>query len=181
MAINGTVDNRSLLTSLPPVSVREARLLNDPPWVRTLGKLTLEVTTEGWRFPTPPESNLARPGLATRTQNCSETQPKMPHVTRLRIPADTVLIKERLLYLLQPPLKNLFAGRQAQLPFQPYPYQLEGIAFLMPRHDALLADEMGLGKTMQTILAMRLLFQAGLIRRRCSFVPRPWSTTGAGN
>ena len=29
------------------------------------------------------------------------------------------------------------------------PYQMLGIAFLMPRHAALLADEMGLGKTAQ--------------------------------
>ena len=42
------------------------------------------------------------------------------------------------------------------MPFQPFPYQLEGIAFLMPRHAALLADEMGLGKTVQAILALRL-------------------------
>ena len=40
-------------------------------------------------------------------------------------------------------------------------YQLEGIAFLMPRHAALLADEMGLGKTAQAILALRLLFHQG--------------------
>ena len=37
------------------VQVRESRLLTSPPWVRSLGKLTLEVTTQGWRFPTPPE------------------------------------------------------------------------------------------------------------------------------
>src|SRR5437773_12438238 len=36
------------------VQVRESRLLTSPPWVRSLGKLTLEVTTQGWRFPTPP-------------------------------------------------------------------------------------------------------------------------------
>ena len=72
-----------------------------------------------------------------------------------------VVFKDRLLYLLQPPLEDLFAGKQVQLPFQPYPYQLKGIAFLMPRHAALLADEMGLGKTAQAIIALRLLFHAG--------------------
>jgi SNF2 family DNA or RNA helicase len=59
------------------------------------------------------------------------------------------------------------------LPFQPYPYQLEGIAFLMPRHAALLADEMGLGKTAQAILALRLLFHAGLATRALIVCPKP--------
>src|SRR5206468_10051162 len=93
--------------------------------------------------------------------------------TRLRPPRDTVVLKERLLYLLQPPLENLFAGKQVQLPFQPYPYQMEGIAFLMPRHAALLADEMGLGKTAQVLIALRLLFQGGLIRRALIVCPKP--------
>ena len=43
----------------------------------------------------------------------------------------------------------------------------------MPRHAALLADEMGLGKTAQVILALRLLFQAGLIRRALIVCPKP--------
>jgi SNF2 family DNA or RNA helicase len=41
-----------------------------------------------------------------------------------------------------------------------------------PRH----ADEMGLGKTMQTILALRLLFHAGLIRRALLVCPKPLVT-----
>src|SRR5437879_4714172 len=36
-----------------PVTVRAVPLLAKAPWVRTLGKLTMEVTTQGWRFPTP--------------------------------------------------------------------------------------------------------------------------------
>src|SRR5207244_4846087 len=77
-----------------------------------------------------------------------------------------------LLYLLQPPLESLFAGKQVRLSSAPYPYQLEGIAFLMPRSAALLADEMGLGKTMQAILALRLLFHAGLIQRALLVCPK---------
>ena len=99
--------------------------------------------------------------------------PSRPPKVRPKPTADTVLFKDRLLYLLQPPLEHLFAGKQVEVPFQPYPYQLEGIAFLMPRHAALLADEMGLGKTMQAILALRLLFQAGLIRRALVVCPKP--------
>src|SRR5437588_6728401 len=84
-----------------------------------------------------------------------------------------VLFKDRLLYLLQPPLETLFVGKQVSVPFPPYPYQLEGVAFLMPRHAALLADEMGLGKTVQTILALRLMMQAGLVRRALLVCPKP--------
>ena len=43
----------------------------------------------------------------------------------------------------------------------------------MPRHAALIADEMGLGKTIQMIVALRLLFHAGLIRRRLVVCPKP--------
>ena len=81
--------------------------------------------------------------------------------------------KDRLLYLLQPPLEALFANKQISLPFKPYPYQIHGIAFLMPRHAALLADEMGLGKTVQVIVSLRLLFHAGLIRRALVVCPKP--------
>src|SRR5262249_40845531 len=92
---------------------------------------------------------------------------------RLRPPRDTVVFKERLLYLLQPPLENVFGGRQVTVPFKPYPYQMEGIAFLMPRHAAILADEMGLGKTIQTILALRLMFHTAMIRNALLVCPKP--------
>ena len=161
------------------VSVRQATLLNSPPWVRSLGKLGMEVTTQGWKFPTPPDqiAAVAKPRLA---QLEPDTLPQQPPAsagklgrTRLRPPQETVQFKDRLLYLLQPPLEDLFASKQVSLPFQPYPYQLKGIAFLMPRHAALLADEMGLGKTAQAIVALRLLFHAGLIRRALVVCPKP--------
>lgn len=41
------------------------------------------------------------------------------------------------------------------------PFQMEGVRFLIERGNALLADEMGLGKSIQTIVAVKLLFQAG--------------------
>ena len=69
-------------------------------------------------------------------------------------------------------LDGLFDG-SLEVPFEPFDYQLEGIAFLMPRHSALLADEMGLGKTMQTILALRLQFHQGLIRSVLLVCPKP--------
>ena len=53
--------------------------------------------------------------------------------TRLKPPGEMVVLKDRLLYLLQPPLEALFAGGKISLPFPPYPYQVKGVAFLMPR------------------------------------------------
>jgi SNF2 family DNA or RNA helicase len=159
------------------VQAREARLLTDPPWVRSLGKLPMEVQTFGWRFPTPP--NAPPPGVPKQLPAARPTLARPaapadpPRKTRVLPGADTVLIKDRLLYLLQPPLEDLFAGRQVELPFQPFPYQLKGIAFLMPRHAALIADEMGLGKTAQVIIALRLLFHGGLIHKTLVVCPKP--------
>jgi SNF2 family DNA or RNA helicase len=163
------------------VQVREPRLLTSPPWVRSLGKLALEVTTQGWRFPTPPELLPQEEAPAEQPRSSpnrlalfQEEQAKTePPRTRLLPTRDTVLFKDRLLYLLQPSLENLFAGRQLNLPFQPYPYQMRGIAFLIPREGALLADEMGLGKTAQSLLAMRLLFHGGLIQNALVICPKP--------
>jgi SNF2 family DNA or RNA helicase len=159
--------------------VRPAKLLSDAPWVRSLGKLGMDVSTEGWRFPTPcSEVELVRrprlfdPGAGDVPAPAADGTLNRPRKTRLQPPADTVLLKDRLLYLLQPPLEHVFGGKQLRLRSDPFPYQMEGIAFLMPRHAALLADEMGLGKTMQAILALRLLFHSGLIQRALVVCPK---------
>src|SRR5207302_8480640 len=133
----------------------------------SLGRLELGVSTEGWKFPAPPTDYASPPRPATdppagrpEVKPTDGGAPAKPRI-RPKPTADTVLFKDRLLYLLQPPLDGLFEGRQLEVPFEPFPYQLEGIAFLMPRHGALLADEMGLGKTAQAILSLRLLFHQG--------------------
>ena len=59
------------------------------------------------------------------------------------------------------------------MPFEPYPYQYQGIAWIFAQQSALLADEMGLGKTMQAITAIRLLLRAGQIRRILMVCPKP--------
>jgi SNF2 family DNA or RNA helicase len=156
-------------------AVREARLLNDAPWIRSLGRLDLAVQTEGWKFPVPPADGAPSPPPPVQPRPQAKSGDAVPpkRTTRPLPTGETVMIKDRLLYLLQPPLENLFAGKQVQVPFKPFPYQLEGIAFLMPRHAALLADEMGLGKTVQTLLSLRLLFHAGLVRRALIVCPKP--------
>ncbi|MFO0803200.1 MAG: DEAD/DEAH box helicase [Gemmataceae bacterium] len=160
-------------------NVRESRLLCDAPWVRSLGRLDFSVNTEGWKFPAPPQ--IAAPKVSREPQPERPNAPQLPDAAkaekkppiRTKPTAETVHFKDRLLYLLQPPLDHLFDGRQLEVPFEPFPYQLEGIAFLMPRHSALLADEMGLGKTAQIILSLRLLFHQGQIRTGLIICPKP--------
>lgn len=170
------------VSCIPEPGVREARLLTDSPWVRSLGRLELSIATEGWKFPAPP-IDYAPPARLATDPPPGRHEVKLPTLPDGEVPAkprirpkptaDTVLFKDRLLCLLQPPLDGLFDGRQLQVPFEPFGYQLEGIAFLMPRNGALLADEMGLGKTAQAILSMRLLFHQGTIRQALVVCPKP--------
>ncbi|MGQ9504488.1 MAG: DEAD/DEAH box helicase [Thermogutta sp.] len=92
---------------------------------------------------------------------------------RIQPPEDVIKLEDRLHYLLQPSLEAILAERRLEFPFTPFPYQLEGIAFLFPRHAAILADEMGLGKTMQAITAIRLLLRCGEVRRVLLVCPKP--------
>lgn len=92
--------------------------------------------------------------------------------TRLKPPGDVVKLRDRIFYVLQPPLEWIFDG-ELQLPFEPFPYQYQGISFLYPRHAAVLADEMGLGKTMQAITTTRLLLHAGEVRSVVLICPKP--------
>lgn len=161
--------------------VRRAFLLDDIPWVRSWGTdCDLSVSVTGWRFPQPWSSlhggapSAPRPRDVGGSNSAAARSPAVrSRRTRLQPPADAVLLKERLMLLLQPPLEHLFTGKRIRLPFEPFKYQMEGIAFLMPRHSALLADEMGLGKTMQTIVAARLLLHAGLVQRVLIVCPKP--------
>ena len=97
--------------------------------------------------------------------------PKKP--TRVKPPADALSLQDRLFYMLQPPLEQWLAGQELVMPFEPFPYQYEGIAWLFSQEAALLADEMGLGKTMQTITAIRLLLRAGQARKVLLICPKP--------
>jgi SNF2 family DNA or RNA helicase len=96
--------------------------------------------------------------------------------TRIQPPKDVVKLQDRLYYMLQPPLETLVASGSLQFPFEPFPYQFEGIAFLYPRYSAILADEMGLGKTMQAISTIRMLLRSGELRRVLLICPKPLVT-----
>src|SRR5262249_28082011 len=119
--------------------VREARLLTNAPWAPWLGDLAVEDATEGWRFPAPVATGRrgGRAGGAGGAGGAGHRAgpPPLPHrqTARRRPRGQTFVRKARFPSARQPPLENLFAGKQVRLPFEPYKYQLEGIAFLMPR------------------------------------------------
>ena len=107
------------------VNTRDVPLLCKAPWVRTLGKLAMEVMTQGWRFPTPEEPDapvvagamkIYQPPAADESE--VQTQSSKSR-TRLKPPGDMVVFKDRLLYLLQPPLEDIFAGKQVRCRFRP--------------------------------------------------------------
>jgi SNF2 family DNA or RNA helicase len=145
------------------------------------------VPTVGLMFPAgfefaPKKLEVAEPELLKKLEppqpaasemiECAD-QSAAKKVTRLKPPSDAISLEDRLFYLLQPPLQTMLAGQELIMPFEPFPYQYEGIAWLFKQKSALLADEMGLGKTMQTITAMRLLLRAGQVRRVLLVCPKP--------
>lgn len=177
------VDVPSLLKSLEP-RVHPAHLKLPAPILRHihgLQKFQMDLQVEGWKFPNPAIAPAPRPmkeksedkPITAEVHILEMLSPSTEKPTRQKPPATTVILKERLLTLLQPPLENIFAGKKIELPFKPFPYQMEGISFLMPRHGALLADEMGLGKTMQTIVSLRLLLHSQEVRRALIVCPKP--------
>ncbi len=157
---------------MPPAAVTVPL---ESPQVKTIGCLFPEgaaaLTPSRSQVPTtPPPLPRKRPGESNKSRT------DLSLLTRIRPPRDVVKLEDRLLYLLQPPLEHLFANESLEFPFHPFPYQLDGIAFLYPRQEAVLADEMGLGKTMQAIVAMRLLAQQGHVRRALLICPKPLVT-----
>lgn len=75
--------------------------------------------------------------------------------------------------LLSPPFSIHFGEQITFLPpgKSPYPFQVEGIEQLTINDGFLLADEMGTGKTVMATLAMRMLFQKGMIRHTLILCP----------
>lgn len=88
-----------------------------------------------------PEARPVRPGRALR--------PTLAEYRRLRLGVGELVLP----VLLDPP------GLEAL-----YPFQRDGVRWLLERDGAILADDMGLGKTVQVVTALRLLFNRGAIR-----------------
>ncbi len=114
--------------------------------------------------------------IAAVTSDTPRSPLPTPRYTRIRPPRDLIKLEDRLRFLLQPPLETLLSAGELHFPSQPFSFQLDGIAFLYPRRNAVLADEMGLGKTMQAITAIRLLAHHGQLRRVLLICPKPLVT-----
>ena len=117
--------------------------------------------------PATPRRAAERPDAAEG----SEPAPRPPR-TRITPPREVVKLSERFFYLLQPDLETMLQAGSLEFPRQPFPFQLAGMAFLVPRHSAVLADEMGLGKSMQAISSIRLLVRSGEARRVLVVCPK---------
>ncbi|EMI18648.1 SWF/SNF family helicase [Rhodopirellula maiorica SM1] len=142
----------------------------------------LKARVTGFLFPeanqwVPPNAKPAAPGNESNSVKIAEATKKKPKVDRkrhrIKPPNDVVKLQDRLYYLLQPPLDLLVGSGQLNFPFEPFPYQLDGIAFMFPRFACVLADEMGLGKTMQAISTIRLLLCSGEVRSVLLVCPKP--------
>lgn len=139
------------------------------PIVRPAVRVRRFVFPEPAELPTPlhEPSGVAASSLAANPGS---------HATRIKPPQDIIKLADRLQYLLQPSLESLLAEGSLGMPFRPFPFQFEGVAFLYPRQAAVLADEMGLGKTMQAITTIRLLLHRGDVRTVLIVCPKPLAT-----
>jgi SNF2 family DNA or RNA helicase len=134
----------------PALTVHRLPLLEGAPTVRS------------FRFATP--VTLPAPARGGTTATGGGGASVGIRRTRIAPPRDVVKLEERFFYLLQPDLETILASARLAFHREPFPFQLDGIAYLVPRHAAVLADEMGLGKSMQAISSLRLLVRSGEVR-----------------
>jgi SNF2 family DNA or RNA helicase len=164
----------------PRIAVKTTPLDAPRPGVASLPVGSPKIRTYGFTFDVPGETIAAPAAKGTiplmPVAASDGSNAKRPKMTRVAPPGDIIKLEDRLFYLLQPSLETLMTDAALYVPFQPFGYQMQGIAFLYPRHSAILADEMGLGKTMQAITAIRLLLHAGEMRRILLVCPKPLVT-----
>ncbi|SFI27268.1 DEAD/DEAH box helicase [Planctomicrobium piriforme] len=172
----------SALKRVPQVETQTPGLLGKAGFIPRWKPFWPKVRTFGVTFPAgiefqPTKSTEAKEETraihvpAPKAESADAAAPRK--ATRIKPPSTALSIEDRLFYLLQPPLESWLRGQELIMPFEPFPYQYEGIAWIFSQEAALLADEMGLGKTMQTITAIRLLLRAGQVRRVLLVCPKP--------
>jgi SNF2 family DNA or RNA helicase len=138
----------------------------------------LRPRVRSFRFPDPvvgdtPRSDEQSDRHDAKSSTRDQPSPPRPRrETKFETPADGLSLRDRVFYALQPPVEAWLADSSIHLPAEPFPYQAQGIAFLVPRWNALLGDEMGLGKTMQAIVAIRMLLGSGMVRRVLVVCPK---------
>jgi SNF2 family DNA or RNA helicase len=162
-------------TTLGPCVITSYFTPLSPPGVASMPLAAPRIKTRYFFF----HAGVDLPVLSPPSAKAPPSGPAKPATTATRIqpPRDIIKLEDRLYYALQPSLETIMAAPSLHVPFQPFHYQLEGVAFLYPRYAAILADEMGLGKTMQTITAIRLLLHAGELRTVLIICPKPLMTT----
>ena len=148
-----------------------------PPQV--LGRVYAGPTRNPRREPTPSSVDTERPNNSGRCRHglrfgcgiCkANATPQRPRRRPTRSSGPDVF--DQLRFVLQPPLlERLHVPGVIPDGRAPYPFQVEGIRWLLEHPEGLLADEMGLGKTMQAILAMRVLFNRGELRQALVVAP----------
>ena len=162
------VATRSFNGKLTPVAATRLAIPQLVVAVGSAGAHRFRVRVRSYRFTA--DATRQPPPQATEMRRAAATQQRR---VRFQPPKDLVRLADRLHCLLQPSLDLLLDGERLELAHDPYAYQLEGVAFLYPRHAAVLADEMGLGKTMQAINAVRLLVHGREVERCLLVCPKP--------
>ena len=176
----------SAVARWPRIAVETIDLATERPRSVSISLRKTRIKTIGLTFPELsliPELPLIRvpPDPSARQQKNDPTRKGVKRAqaksqTRIAPPSDIIKLEDRLYYLLQPPLETILASEAMHMPFEPFPYQYQGIAFLYSRYSAILADEMGLGKTMQAITAIRLLLHSAQLRSVLLICPKPLVT-----
>ncbi|TWU44074.1 ATP-dependent helicase HepA [Novipirellula aureliae] len=162
---------------LDSIELRSLPIRVSPLKTRVTGFLFPEAAC--WTPPALPAAETSDEDAAIKIaeETCPKSQPpknrRPKNRHRIKPPSDVVKLQDRLYYLLQPPLDLLVGSGQLNFPFEPFAYQLDGIAFMFPRYACVLADEMGLGKTMQAISTIRLLLCSGEVRSVLLVCPKP--------
>ncbi|HEX5104166.1 MAG TPA: DEAD/DEAH box helicase [Pirellulaceae bacterium] len=176
---SATTDFDAALSCPPPVALTPWHPNGpSPPQVASLKVPRAAPRTFSFTFPEAPSARLPLAPSLRSSVSPSPPRPLAParSSTRIKPPGDVIKLQDRLYYVLQPPLETLIQSDALHFPFEPFPYQYQGVAFLYPRFSAILADEMGLGKTMQAITSIRMLLRSGEIRRVLLICPKPLVT-----
>ncbi len=164
----------ALLNRSPKIQVKQVPTEQPKPKVASVRLRHQPLKLQSFTFPESPAWQDAAPRPVKKDRPPASDDPARGKTrTRIAPPGDVIKLQDRLYYVLQPSLESLVASNSLHFPFDPFPYQLEGIAFLYPRFSAILADEMGLGKTMQAISTIRLLLCAGEVSKVLLVCPKP--------
>lgn len=130
----------------------------------TLNKLSIfgmNYADKHWRkIAMPKDDNSLEPKLEKskgQKREATFAEPKK-RGRKSKIEQPMPSIWDLLFAVLQPPL-TFGQSENLLLPNSPYPYQWQGIKFLMDNDHALLADDMGTGKTVMTTVALKILIQ----------------------